>query len=163
MSYSRLSAVLSAGLLACLILVAVSPQAAAKNLQKPVFPIGATYIITNTDATTGAFVSRGAITFHADGTLSVIDSAQGGPTFFFSSQLGTWGFNSKGVLAGRTIDFDFQPDNDVARLDYTFTFGAKNTISGTISLYTFPLTGNPLGSGTLAGTFNFTGYLVPLS
>jgi hypothetical protein len=44
------------------------------------FPTGS-YIIANTDST-GAFVSRGVITFHADHTLSVIDSGQGGPPSF---------------------------------------------------------------------------------
>jgi len=154
----RLSAALtSAALFACLSLPAVFPQEAAA--QVPIF--GGTYIITNTDST-GAFASRGVITLHADRTLSVIDSGQGGP-FFFTSQQGTWGVNSKGALVGRTIDFDFPPNADVARLDYTFQFGANGSISGTVTLRTFPLTANPLdGGGTLVGTFTFTGYHVTL-
>jgi len=121
-------------------------------------PLAGTYIITNTDST-GAFVSRGVITLNADRTLSVVDSGQGGPTYFFSSQLGTWSPSGQGGV-GRTIDFDFAPASDVARLDYTFAFGA-GTISGTMTIYYFPLTANPLGSGgTFGGTFNFTGYQV---
>src|SRR5262249_27710943 len=51
---------------------------------------GATYVITVTNAATGSFASRGVVALQADGTLSVTDSGQGGPTFFFSSQLGSW-------------------------------------------------------------------------
>jgi hypothetical protein len=120
---------------------------------------GATYLITINDATTGAFASRGAITLHSDGTLSIIDSGQGGPTFFFSSQLGAWGYDSKRGVVGRTLDFDFPPSPDVARLDYTFTFSSKDTqVTGTITLTIFPLQGNPLdGGGTVEGQFTFTG------
>jgi hypothetical protein len=152
-----LPALSAAGLFACLSLVALSPQEAAADQSSSV-----TYIITNMDATTGAFASRGAITFNADNSLFVIDSGQGGPTDFFSSQQGTWGTGKTGFV-GRTIDFDFKPNNDVARLDYTFNFGHDGSISGTIALYIFPLKGNPNGrGGTLEGTFNFTGYEVPL-
>jgi hypothetical protein len=64
-------------------------------------------------------------------------------------------------VIGRTVDFDFPPNSDMARLDYTFKFGPDGTISGTTSIYFFPLTANPLGSGgTFGGTFTFTGYLV---
>jgi hypothetical protein len=105
--------------------------------------IGATYMTTNTDST-GAFMSRSALTFTTDHTLSVIDSGQGGPTYFYSSEQGTWGTNNRGTLVGRTVDFDFSPAADVAATDYTFKFGANGTISGTIKFYTFPLmTGNP--------------------
>ena len=62
---------------------------------------------------------------------------------------------------GRTVDFDFAPDHDVARLDFTFKFGPDGTISGTTTVTYFPQTANPLGSGgTPGGTFNFTGYLI---
>lgn len=43
---------------------------------------GASYLTTVKDSS-GNFVSRGVITLHADRTMSVIDSGQGGPTFFF--------------------------------------------------------------------------------
>jgi hypothetical protein len=162
MKHLRLSANLSASvLLACLSLVTFCPQAAAAQLP-PV--LGATYIITNTDST-GAFSSRGVITLHPDLTMSVIDSGQGGPSFFFTSQQGNWGIDSKGALVGRTIDFDYPPNADVARLDYTFQLASSGSISGTTKLYTCtPLaTVNPLsGSCTLVGTFTFTGYIVTL-
>jgi len=122
---------------------------------------GATYLITVIDAA-GAFVSRVVIALHGDRTLSAIDSDQGGPTFFFTSQLGAWGEDGKGGVVGRTLDFDFPPNADVARLDYTFTFNSdRTTVAGTITLTGFPLQGDPLdGGGTAEGTFTFTGTLV---
>jgi hypothetical protein len=122
---------------------------------------GASYVITVKDST-GDFASRGVITLHADYTISVIDSGQGGPTFLFSSQLGSWKSNGKGGVVARTIDFDFSPTADVARLDYTISFKqGGNQVIGTITLRTFPLQGNPLdGGGTVVGTFTFTGNLV---
>src|SRR3954468_11270486 len=51
---------------------------------------GATYLITGLTAA-GEFESRVVITLHGDRTLSAIDALQGGPTFFFTSQLGAWG------------------------------------------------------------------------
>ena len=121
---------------------------------------GASYVTTVKDSA-GNFASRGVITLHADHTMSVIDSGQGGPTFFFSSQLGSWKFG-KGGLVGRTIDFDYPPNADVARADYTLTFGQDGKqISGTITLTTFPLQADPLGGGgTVVGTFTFTGELI---
>src|ERR1700741_4604375 len=119
---------------------------------------GATYLIT----AAGAFESRVVITLHGDRTLSAIDSDQGGPTFFFTSQLGAWREDGKEGVVGRTLDFDYPPNADVARLDYTFTFNADRTkVAGTITLTSFPLQGDPLdGGGTAEGTFTFTGTLV---
>ncbi len=121
---------------------------------------GASYLITVTDAT-GAFASRGVLTLHGDGTMSTIDSGQGGP-FFFTSQLGSWKRDDTGKAVGRTVDFDFPPAADVARLDYTFKFGSQGThVTGTITLRTFPLQSNPLdGGGTVLGKFTFAGTLV---
>lgn len=121
---------------------------------------GASYVTTIMDSS-GAFSSRGVITLHADHTISVIDSGQGGP-FFFTSQLGSWKWNGKSGIAAKTIDFDYPPNADVARLDYAISFAGHGTqISGTITLTTFPLEGDPQGSGgTVVGTFSFTGKLV---
>jgi hypothetical protein len=117
---------------------------------------GASYVTTITDSS-GNFASRGVITLHTDHTLSVIDSGQGGPAFLFSSQLGSWEPNSKGGVAAKTIDFDF-PSAGIARLDYTINSNHDGSVSGTITLTSFPLQGNPLGGGgTVVGTFTFTG------
>src|SRR5262249_49396697 len=92
-------------LLACLGAVALhasSATAAPLNVAN-----GGTYLITITDASTGAFASRGVITLHGDHTLSAIDSGQGGPTFFFTSQLGAWDPDGPNSAVGRTLDFDF--------------------------------------------------------
>ena len=78
-------------------------------------------VISTVKTAAGAFESRVVITLHGDRTLSAIDAVQGGPTFFFTSQLGAWGEDGKGGVVGRTLDFDFPPNADVARLDYTFT------------------------------------------
>lgn len=116
---------------------------------------GVSYLTTIKDSN-GNFASRGVITLHSDHTMSVIDSGQGGPTFLFSSQLGSWQLNGSGGAIGRTIDFDF-PSAGVARLDYTIHFGANGSATGTIILTDFPLQGNPLdGGGTVLGTFTFT-------
>ena len=125
------------------------------------FHHGASYLITIMDSS-GAFASRGVITLHADHTMSVIDSGQGGPTFFFTSQLGSWKPDNKGMVIAKAIDFDFPPNADTARLDYTISFDHdRDQVSGTITLTTFPLRGNPFdGGGTVAGTFTFTGELV---
>jgi len=121
---------------------------------------GASYL-TTVKTSAGAFASRGVITLHADHTMSVIDSGQGGPTFFFSSQLGSWKPAANGEVVAKTIDFDF-PDAAVARLDYTISFSQDLTqVAGTITLTTFPLQANPLdGGGTVVGTFTFTGQLI---
>jgi hypothetical protein len=136
-------------------------KAIAQSTQSTWFNNGATYVTTVEDSK-GAFASRGVITLHADHTLAVIDSGQGGPTYHFSSQLGSWSPDGKGGLVGKAIDFDYPPNADVARLDYTISFTKDGTeITGTITLTTFPLEGDPLGTGgTVAGTYTFTGELV---
>ena len=145
--------------LACLGAVVLhAPQATA---DAPRVFRGATYLITITDAQ-GAFASRGVVTLHDDRTLSVIDSGQGGPTFFFSSQLGAWKPDGRSGAVGRTLDFNFPPAADVARLDYTFSFSVNDTqVAGTITLRTFPLQADPLdGGGTVLGEFTFSGMRV---
>ena len=120
---------------------------------------GATYVTTVTNSSNGKFSSRGVITLHADHTMSVIDSGQGGPTAVFTSQLGSWKPEGDEIIA-RTIDFNLPPSPGVARVDYTIHFEG-NRITGTITLTAFPLTGNPLdGGGTVVGTFTFVGELV---
>jgi hypothetical protein len=124
---------------------------------------GASYLIT-VKTSTGGFASRGVIVLHSDHTMSVTDSGEGGPTFFFTSQLGVWKPDGRGGLVARTLDFDFPPNADVARLDYAISFSLQGTaVAGTITLTTFPLQANPLdGGGTIAGTFSFTGQLIKL-
>jgi hypothetical protein len=94
--------------------------------------------------------------------MAVVASDQGGPTYFFTSQLGSWQADGKGGVVGKTIDFDYPPNADVARIDYTIRFDpVLNEASGTETLTTFPLQGNPFGGGgTVLGTYTFTGQLV---
>jgi hypothetical protein len=119
---------------------------------------GASYVTTFKDSA-GNFASRGVITLHADHTTSVIDSGQGGPTFFFTSQLGSWKPDGHGGVLARTLDFDFPPNADVARSDYTISSSQDHSeVTGTITLTTFPLQGDPLdGGGTVIGTFTLCG------
>jgi len=146
-------------LLACL--GAVALHASPATADPLTVAQGATYLLTITDATSGVFASRGALTLHGDHTLSAIDSGQGGPTFLFSSQLGAWAPDGPNSAVGRTLDFDFpqSPDGTLARLDYTFQFSADNAhVTGTITLRSFPLQGDPLdGGGTEVGQFTFDG------
>jgi hypothetical protein len=146
----------------CLILNVGNTFADSPQSPQGLFLHGATYVTTVTNVATGAFASRGVITLHADYTLSVIDSGQGGPTFFFTSQLGSWTADDSGGVVGKTIDFDFPPNAAAARLDYTFKFSQEGSqVTGTITLTTFPLQGNPLdGGGTVVGHFTFVGNLV---
>ena len=164
MKHPRLSAALGLLGLVCVGSMALHPQKAAADPQgfsQGFFLHGASYLTTVTIAKTGVFESREVLTFHADSTMSAISSAQGGPAFLFSSQLGSWKPDGEGGLVARTIDFDF-PNVDVARLDYTVKFAADGTqVKGTVTLTTFPLMGNPLdGGGTVAGHFTFVGNLV---
>jgi len=123
---------------------------------------GLSYLITITDASTGAFVARGMLTFHADHTVSSILTGQGGPVFF-SSQLGSWRFGNAGGLVARTIFFDFT-NVIIDRLDYTATFASNRTqVTGTITITDFlGFTADPLDGGGFHpfGVFNFTGTLV---
>src|SRR5215469_10869050 len=121
---------------------------------------GASYL-TTVKTSAGAFASRGVITLHADHTMSVIDSGEGGPAFLYSSQLGSWKPNSTGGIVARTIDFHF-PNVDVVRLDYTISFAQNRTqVTGKITLTSFPLQGDPLdGGGTVISTFTFAGQLI---
>jgi len=118
---------------------------------------GASYLTTITNATTGAFSSRSVILFHADHSLTVVDSGQGGPGVQFSSQQGAWADSGHNTITARTLDFSF-PSAGIARVDYLLTTISAKGIAGTITLTVFGLTDDPLdGGGTVVGTFKFTG------
>jgi hypothetical protein len=137
----------------------LSPSKAAA--QSAVSPNGASFLTTVKDSN-GNFTTRTVLTLHADHTMSVVAADQGGPTYFFSSQLGSWKSDGLGGVVGKTLDFDYPPNADVARIDYTIRFDpALGQATGTETLTTFPLQGNPFaGGGTLLGTYTFTGELV---
>jgi hypothetical protein len=123
---------------------------------------GGSYLTTVKDSA-GDFASRGVIALHADRTMSVIDSGQEGPTYFFSSQLGSWKPDGNHGIVARTIDFDFpQSPGAVVRGDYTISFAPdRGQVTGTITVTTFPLETNPFdGDGTVLGTFTFVGELI---
>ena len=122
---------------------------------------GATYLTTVRDSN-GNFTTRTVLTLHADHTMSVVAADQGGPTFFFTSQLGSWKPDGKGGVVAKTLDFDYPPNADVVRIDYTISFDPDHDrVTGTETLIAFPLQGNPLdGGGTVLTTATFTGELV---
>ena len=121
---------------------------------------GRAYIVTVTDST-GQFVSREVITLHADHTMSVTDSAQGGPGYYFTSELGAWASKGQGRIVGRTIDFHLPPSPaDLARLDFALTLsGDRSRLAGSVTVTYFPAdTADPLGGGgTVIGTFTLAG------
>jgi len=124
---------------------------------------GGSYLTTIKDSA-GNFASRSVITLHADQTMSAIDSGQGGPIFFFSSQSGSWKPDGHRRIVARTVDFPFPPSSpEVARADYTISFAHdRSHLTGTITVMTFPLEdANPLdGQGTIIGAFTFVGELI---
>jgi hypothetical protein len=154
MKYLRISGVLAVCILAFGAWAILHGQNADSGLP------GSTYLTTITDANTGAFSSRSLITLHADHSIAVVDSGQGGPGVQFSSQAGQWSTAPGAGLTARTLDFSF-PSAGIARVDYTFTSINNQQVTGTITLTVFPLQGDPLdGGGTVVGTFNFTGQRV---
>ena len=99
---------------------------ATANDGNPRFGDGASYLTTVTDSN-GNFRTRTVITLHADHTMSVVGADSGGPTYYFTSELGSWRPDGKGGAVGRTLDFDLYghtvyPNGDVARIDYTISF-----------------------------------------
>jgi hypothetical protein len=123
---------------------------------------GGSYLVTTNDSQ-GNFASRTVITLHGDQTMSVVDSNQGGPSYFFSGQLGSWKTEGRGAIVAKTIDFNYPPGPGVARLDYTLNLTQDNRqVAGTVTLRAFPLEGgDPVnGEGTVLGTFNFQGELI---
>lgn len=127
---------------------------------------GRSYLVTATDSS-GEFQSREVITLHSDHTISEINSSQGGPSYYFTSELGTWKWVGKNKIVAEAIDFDLPPNlRDLARLDFTFTLsGDRSQLTGNGTVLYFPLeTENPFGSGgTVIGTSIMTGQRIPSS
>lgn len=143
------------------LVVMLNPHKAAADEERLVN--GATYEMTLTDPSTGAFVARETLTLHADHSMAAHDSNENGPTEHFSGELGLWRFDDNGGVITKSINFDFPPNADIARLDRTIKFEQNRTkISGTFTVTVFPLqTGNPQGpGGTVIASLNFTGNLV---
>jgi hypothetical protein len=123
---------------------------------------GGSYLATLRDSD-GNFQSRIVLTLHADHTMSVVDATQGGPTYHFSSQSGSWKIDSPGHISARTIDFDYPPDADVARLDWGIALSPDQShIAGTMTIWTYPLESNDVlrGQGTFLFTDSMTGELI---
>jgi hypothetical protein len=96
--------------------------------------------------------------------MSAIDSGQGGPAYYYSSQLGAWKPDGYRRVVARTIDFDLPPSPEVvARLDFIIHFGEDfSQVAGAVIITYFPLeTGNPLeGGGTVIANYTLAGELI---
>jgi len=134
--------------------------------------LSATYLLTalNSD---GSFAARQLLTLTQDRNVIVDDSAEGGVTGVFNpftTAHGTWecGSRSSPIQADATALFFSLPGSvsggqTIGRIDYEITLHAvSKSISGTIDLRFFPLTGNPLATPLPApsATFTFTGVRV---
>jgi hypothetical protein len=107
----------------------------------------------------GNFASRSVITLNADHTLSAADSNQGGPTFYFSTQMGTWKAAGDGRIVARVVNMTYPPSPGMARSEYTITLAPDGREAiGAITVFLYPLDANPLQDpGTLLGDFTFVG------
>ena len=131
-----------------------------------------TYLVTVSNSD-GSFASRQVVTLTEDGNVIISDSGQGGETGVFNpftTGQGTWECQSHyPPIQADAITLDFSLPGSVSgpqqigRADYQITFSlASKTISGTLDLRFFPLTGNPLVSPlpAPASTYTFTGVRV---
>ncbi len=120
-----------------------------------------TYLTTITNAD-GSFASRSTLTFHGDGNVSIIDSAQGGvaATFDpFTDSQGTWQCTGDQTFVVTALNFTFGNVVGLARLDFTATVDQETQgLEGTIELRFFELHDDPLNPATLPtdGPFNLT-------
>lgn len=147
--FSRSAAVTGLAVSLVADLGAVSPQAAAAQCTNKAAGTYLTTIMAGENLT-----SRSTLRLGVDGTVSAVDSAQG--TVGFTEAQGTWRCEKKELVA-TTLDFNTAGDSMV-RADYVASFDKKQqTVAGTITLQSFPLTGNPFtDQGTPIGSFTFT-------
>ncbi len=124
---------------------------------------GGSYLTIIKDSN-GIFASRSVITLHADHTISAMDSGEGGPAFFFTSQRGSWKPSGSYRISARMIDFSLPPASPgIARADYVMNIAPDfHEMAGTITVTVFPLqdVNPPEGQGTQIGTFTFVGQLI---
>lgn len=123
-------------------------------------------IIENSD---GSFSSRSIVSFHDDGSLEAVDSAQstGVQDSGFSEQLGQYSCKSRTSAVAITLDFGFPDIAGIARSDWVIDITPERTIEGEITLNLFvPIeTCNPFDPQTCTLTdmlnFTFTSVRVP--
>ncbi len=123
---------------------------------------GGSYLTTIRDSS-GNVASRSVFTLHADRTMSGMDSGQGGPAFFFSSQRGAWKPAGHRRVAARMIDFLLPNGAGIARMDYSITFAnGDSRVAGTITLRIFDLDDGSIldNEGSIVDTFTFVGELI---
>jgi hypothetical protein len=125
--------------------------------------------VTNSD---GSFGSRQVLTLSADHTAFIIDSNQGGVTGpggynSYTSEQGSWsctGSSATATLINFTLPGPFPGPQQIARIDYTISASAPQTISGPLTLRYYALTDNPVEpvppSSTSTYNYTFTAILI---
>ena len=134
---------------------------AAGSAQACRTPAAGTYLTSIFDAQ-GNLASRSILTLAEDGTLSSIDSNQGGiPGAFnpFTQNAGEWSCTGPASLTASAISFSLPgPEGEqkqLARNDLSATVDRRTKeLEGTIELTFFPFTANPFQDAGTA-TFGF--------
>ncbi len=111
----------------------------------------------------GNFASRSVMTFHDDGTLAIVDSAQGPKNF--SSLSGAYECVGKTEIRAVALDFGYQGNGELVRTDWTFKINKRSRIlEGKVTLIKFYGLEDvdPFGDeGIIIDTFTFKS--VPIS
>ena len=109
------------------------------------------------------FASRSIMTFHDNGTIAIIDSAQG--QLDFSPLSGTYECISKTKIRALALNFGFSYPGDIARTDWTLEMNAHTgTLEGIVTLIIFEgfEDVNPFGEGgTIIETSTITAIPIP--
>ena len=127
-----------------------------------------TYLTTVEDSD-GAFASRSLITFHDDGTMTVVDARQlnGVTGTAFSAQQGAYRCTGRHGAVATGIDFGFPPDENIGRLDWRIDIAHDGTVEGdlTLNVFTPQATCNPFDEATceleVQVDFSFSSVRVP--
>ena len=139
-------------------------QESAKKSCRPL--VSGTYL-TQIRYSNGDFSSRSIATFHDDGTLTIVDSAEGQPPGF-SALRGTYECISKTEIEALALNFGFPVEGYIARTEWSLSVDKDSgNISGEVTLTIFdgledvdPLISN---GGTVIDTLTFEGIPVPAS
>ena len=109
------------------------------------------------------FASRSIMTFHDNGTIAIIDSAQG--PLDFSPLSGTYECVSDTKIRALALNFGFTDQGDIARTDWTLEINTQTgTLEGMVTLIIFEELEdvNPFGEGgTIIETSTITAIPIP--
>lgn len=101
-------------------------------------------------------VSRSVVSLTISGTMTVIDSNQGGDgNSPFTAALGAWECDDFTSFEGRTLDFSIGTQKEIARVDYEAEVDSDGDIDGTAKLRFFDLTDDPQDDDQAKSTLEF--------